>query len=520
MNYKRRFAGYPCAIAYEKPDGKTPVQQLPWGFWLGEYPIRKGSYTWKDESGKSHRKQYVQVKLRGDSTPRWVRETEIQEQRLMEVIFVDVGQGDGCLLVTPKDEHFVIDAGERGNMYRFLKWRYGNFKKTPPLTGAIITHPDKDHYYGFNRIFGNPNIKFPTIYHNGIMERREKDPLGPRSKDGNRSYITHLIDNIDDLRKFLKTKKNWKHPKGERWDKMFPKMLNQALEKDRFGEYVRLDASMKYLPGYEPKSGKSWLPIIDVLGPVIEPDHKDKPRLRWLGDAGKTKNGHSVVLKVNYGNVKILLGGDLNQKSEDLLLQHHTEIDKMPNSWNEEEKFIEAARHVFQVDIAKACHHGSSDFSERFLRAINPIATVVSSGDDEPHGHPRADCLGALGAYSRGVRPLIFSTELARSWKEGDIHPNKAYERIEELGKEIKKLDAKGVGKNKSERKRIRGEMSRLAKILRKTIVTLGSIHLMTDGEKVLIAQKLERARGADKKWDFYRLEREGNGPLAYQSKH
>ena len=125
-----------------------------------------------------------------------------------------------------------------------------------------------------------------------------------------------------------------------------------------------------------------------------------------------------------------------------------------------------------------------------------------------------------MGTYSRGVRPLIFSTELARSWKEGDIHPNKAYERIEELGKEIKKLDAKGVGKNKSERKRIRGEMSRLAKILRKTIVTLGSIHLMTDGEKVLIAQKLERARGADKKWDFYRLEREGNGPLAYQSKH
>ena len=43
------------------------------------------------------------------------------------------------------------------------------------------------------------------------------------------------------------------------------------------------------------------------------------------------------------------------------------------------------------------------------------MATVISSGDNESFSHPRADAIGCAGRYSRGVKPLIFSTELARS---------------------------------------------------------------------------------------------------------
>ena len=49
---------------------------------------------------------------------------------------------------------------------------------------------------------------------------------------------------------------------------------------------------------------------------------------------------------------------------------------------------------------------------------INASATVVSSGDYESHSHPRPDALGAFGKHGRGERPLIFSTELARSTRE------------------------------------------------------------------------------------------------------
>ena len=69
----------------------------------------------------------------------------------------------------------------------------------------------------------------------------------------------------------------------------------------------------------------------------------------------------------------------------------------------------------FEVDLAKSCHHGSSDFEIDFMKKINPFATVISSGDNEGHAHPRADAIGCAGKYSRGERPLVFSTELARS---------------------------------------------------------------------------------------------------------
>jgi hypothetical protein len=75
------------------------------------------------------------------------------------------------------------------------------------------------------------------------------------------------------------------------------------------------------------------------------------------------------------------------------------------------------------VDIAKSCHHGSSDFTVEFMSLVSPWASVISSGDNESFSHPRADAIGCAGKYARGARPLVFSTELARSTdlKKGKI---------------------------------------------------------------------------------------------------
>lgn len=70
---------------------------------------------------------------------------------------------------------------------------------------------------------------------------------------------------------------------------------------------------------------------------------------------------------------------------------------------------------LFEVDVAKGCHHGASEFSVPFMAAVNPYATVVTSGDNEVYSHPRADGNGYAGRYSEGERPLAFSTELALS---------------------------------------------------------------------------------------------------------
>ena len=171
---------------------------------------------------------------------------------------------------------------------------------------------------------------------------------------------------------------------------------------------------------------------MEIMGPVAE-EIDGKAALPSFGDTGKTKNGHSVVVKLTMGHLKILLGGDLNTKSEYYLIKKYTGIDikairaelkkKLTPERRAElearlEEAVLAARESLEVDIAKSCHHGSADFSSEFLQVLNPIATIISSGDEEPHCHPRPDTLGTIGKYSRGERSLIFSTELARSGKE------------------------------------------------------------------------------------------------------
>jgi hypothetical protein len=165
---------------------------------------------------------------------------------------------------------------------------------------------------------------------------------------------------------------------------------------------------------------------VRTLGPVKE-EHGGAPALRYLdtgaigsmSDPSLTRNGQSVVLRVDYGKARILMTGDLNFKSQALLLQ------SVPNE-------------EFRCDVAEACHHGSDDVWWKFAEAMEPIATMFSSGDNEGHAHPRAKALAMTTKYGRNILerrrtydgfsekkyfgPLTYSTGLSRStqiYKEG-----------------------------------------------------------------------------------------------------
>jgi hypothetical protein len=162
----------------------------------------------------------------------------------------------------------------------------------------------------------------------------------------------------------------------------------------------RLGVQSEYLPGY---GADDDVVRIRVLGPIVEKVN-GKPGLRELGTESVTRNGHSIVLRVDYGKARFLLTGDLNTRSQRLLLSHH-ELQE------------------FAVDVAKGCHHGSDDVDLRFVRAMKPRTTVISSGDNEDYAHPRPRVMGASARYGREAKavsgellpPLLYSTELARS---------------------------------------------------------------------------------------------------------
>jgi beta-lactamase superfamily II metal-dependent hydrolase len=477
------FAGYPAPFIFDQPGG-TKTQQLIWGDFVTLLNEDDGLFT----------------KVRSRRTTGWMRKTDLQTNRLLEINFVDVGQGDGAFLVTPDDKFILIDAGEGDNMARFLSWRF-NLRDHPDrvitINKAIISHSDQDHYKGFSNLFKSTQFKFDSVHHNCIVERAGAKLLGPRITLQGKQYLTSVITTHAQIAAFLGDPANV-------GTKQYPKMLKTALDSGRVTEITGLNKMTGFLPGFEANKPVS----MKILAPVPEPI-TGAVGLRWFGGDGETKNGHSVVVRLLFDKVSVLLGGDLNTDSEEFLLGHYSNMD--PDNAANAEAIVTAARTVFESDVAKACHHGSADFTDLFLRAVNPIATIISSGDDESHAHPRPDTLGALGKAGRGSRPLLFSTELARSANENIKSPKKLREEINQLIK--KKEEADSIEEKQDVQEEIDAALSKLER----SVAVYGLINLRTDGKKVMLAQKLERPRPTTREeWDVHRLEPDANGALRY----
>lgn len=493
-----RFAGYPSAFVFPEPNKHSEwINHLLWGEWVeilekDGVPIEEGDF--------------VKVNVRGRNDG-WMQKGDrnLQSNKLVEIYFVDIGQGDGCLVISPlptdaggepKDRAILIDAGQNDNMLRFINWKFRTANaKNPPFNfdDVIISHGDQDHYGGFQAILENQRFEFKNVYHNGLVERAIGNSLGTHEKINNIMYQTEVVSTPQELDVIISNPSSI----GKR---KYPKLLKTAV--GRNAVVKMLSCQDKFLPGYGNVGNASGVKI-EVLAPFTQTNGTD-PRLllpRFKSNDGKTKNGHSIVLRLVFGNVKILLGGDLNVPAEDYLLECHTTNKTLKNATPEQlVELITEARDTFGSDVAKACHHGSGDFSTTFLQAVNAAATVISSGDDEPHGHPRPNTLGALGKYGRGKFPLIFSTELARSAREKIKRPSEIRAEIEELLSKFAEADTPQELDKLNERK------DALYLKLGRTIETYGMINVRTDGEKVIIAQRLEQK--ADRgMWDIHCLE-------------
>lgn len=475
-------SAFPTGFIHKSPEG-SPTKQLLWG----DHVRVKGP----DQNG------WTPVFSRG--VEGWMKAQGLGDDRLLEIVFVDIGQGDGALVVTPDDKHLLIDAGEEDNLYRFLRWRYGRFGQPFTFSAAVISHPDQDHYKGFKPIFADTNIKFDGLYHNGLVERSGKDALGPR-----RGGFVDVVQTRQALEQLV-------NDPAARGDRRYPKLLHDALSTNRVAAAQAVSADDGYLPGFGPGDTPSGL-LIQVLGPVYD-KAAGAPRLPWLGDLGKTKNGHSVVLRLVYEDISVLLGGDLNVPAEHRLLAHYTGY-PMPPREADRPAIIEGARKVFRSDVAKACHHGSADFTDVFLQAVDPLATVISSGDDEPHAHPRADALGSVGRWGRGGRPLVFSTELARSAPETIKRPFAFRKELEAAQAALAKAKPGSEADNAKKR------VDKLLGKIERSVAVYGAINLRSDGRRIVMAQKVESPSRVSGQWDVYALEPDAAGVLRYRSKH
>jgi beta-lactamase superfamily II metal-dependent hydrolase len=82
----------------------------------------------------------------------------------LQVHFIDVGQGDSIFIITPNNKTILIDAGihsdgnDRRNPFNYIRdlKKEGKIKNLT-IDVAFITHPDDDHYKGFNYLCKEQN---------------------------------------------------------------------------------------------------------------------------------------------------------------------------------------------------------------------------------------------------------------------------------------------------------------------------------------------------------------------------
>jgi competence protein ComEC len=99
------------------------------------------------------------------------------------------------------------------------------------------------------------------------------------------------------------------------------------------------------------------------------------------------RNEDSVVLELRFGDVSIILPGDIGRDAENTLTPM---LDPRP------------------ITIVKAPHHGSlTSSTEPFVSALHPAAVVFSAGRNNRFGHPAP----AVVARYRALHSLVFRTD-------------------------------------------------------------------------------------------------------------
>jgi competence protein ComEC len=116
------------------------------------------------------------------------------------------------------------------------------------------------------------------------------------------------------------------------------------------------------------------------------------------------KNNDSLVLRLKYGKLSMMLPGDAEKQAEKQILAENNED-------------------VLRADVLKVGHHGSKNSTtEEFLAAVHPRVAVISAGEENPYGHPSPELLERL--QRAGLRIL-------RTDRDGAIHVLTDGERLE-----------------------------------------------------------------------------------------
>ncbi|MEW6208045.1 MAG: ComEC/Rec2 family competence protein [Acidobacteriota bacterium] len=265
-----------------------------------------------------------------------IRPAERVTDGRLKVHFLDVGQGDAALIVFPRGSTMLIDAG-------------GDFDFTRAEADA-----DKDAIEIEYRdsAFSTGEMIVSRFLWANKMSRIDY------------ALATHAhTDHIEGFRDVIR-------------NFTLGQMILARAPADN-AVYNRLAETI--LRRDVPSAAVSAGDIFEIEGVRIEVLWPRNPQ----GIEGDSGNDDSVVVRLSYGSVSILLAGDIERAAEDQLVRSAD----------------------LRADILKVPHHGSlSSSTESFIDAVRPRYAVISVGERSRFGHPHAMVVDRYVA--RGIRLL------------------------------------------------------------------------------------------------------------------
>lgn len=365
----------------------------------------------------------------------FIPESQLGEHPVLELYFIDVGQGDSTFMVTPARKKILIDGGLNSRALGFLAWKY---QFDEPGTDIdidllMLSHADGDHLNGLVPIVQHPRINVRQVLHSGIATYQPgafDTRLG--NLDPSENFLLTLHDSLDDLA-------------GADLSQDFADWRDILITKAT--PYQAVDTTSGTI-------NVGDLDItIEVIGPKLDVFNGQRV-FSWFSNVSHTINGHSIVLRLTCGSVSVVFSGDLNIEGAKHLLANAN------------------LASMFGAHVFKAPHHGSHEFYRPLLDAIRPQISIISSGDEPDHGHPRANFIGAVGQASRSVNPIVFSTEIAATFEE------------------VGQSDSPNEAINLAELNFITIEANALARNLFKRRLH-GMINVRTDGQELFAARRV-----------------------------
>ncbi|MBQ9766726.1 MAG: DNA internalization-related competence protein ComEC/Rec2 [Lachnospiraceae bacterium] len=250
-----------------------------------------------------------------------------------EAAFLDVGQGDGIVLREPGGAVLLVDGGST-SVQKVGEKRIVPYLKAQGIRMidcALVSHTDSDHI-------------------SGLKEILEEMPVYSAYRGSLAGYIGAPVIKSIAL------------PVLTEPDEAYLALVELAKEKKVEVRYV--------VAGDRLEVGEEL--SLSCLAPRINATYSDK-------------NAASMVLLASYGELDMLLTGDMDASGEAVLL---------------EEGILEKV----SVEVLKVGHHGSyTSSSEEFITALQPVISVISCGKDNRYGHPHKETLEMLYGVNSGV---------------------------------------------------------------------------------------------------------------------